>query len=38
MGKLPLVDPEKLEATKTFGWSFFGLITLIVLRCLLGTS
>lgn len=36
MNKLPLVDSEKLEATKMFGWSIFGLITLIILRCLLG--
>jgi len=36
MSKLPLVDPEKLEATKAFGWSAVGLITLIMLRCLLG--
>ncbi len=36
MNKLPLVDPEKLEATKTFGWAAAGLITLIMLRCLLG--
>lgn len=36
MSELPLVDPDKLEATKTFGWSVAGLITLIMLRCLLG--
>lgn len=36
MSKLPLVDPEKLEATRTFGLGISGLIALIILRCLLG--
>lgn len=35
MEKLPLVDPEKLNSTMTFGWSVLGLITLLILRCLL---
>jgi len=36
MEKLPLVDPEKLNSTMTFGWASLGLIALLILRCLLG--